>query len=71
MTIPQPVVALGEIIARIATAERAAKRVAGSTQLIAVSKTYGAPDIEPVLDAGHRVFGENRVQEAMQKWPDL
>ncbi len=63
--------ALSSVRARIATAERSAKRVAGSTQLIAVSKTYFAAGIEPVLDAGHRVFGENRVQEAMQKWPDL
>ncbi len=63
--------ALSEIIARIAAADVAAKRPPGSTHLIAVSKTYLAPDIAPVLDAGHRVFGENRVQEAMQKWPDL
>ena len=63
--------ALSSVRARIATAERSAKRAAGSTQLIAVSKTYFAADIEPVLDAGHRAFGENRVQEAMQKWPDL
>ena len=63
--------ALSAIRARIVAAEIAAKRAAGSTQLIAVSKTYFAPDIEPILDAGHRMFGENRVQEAMQKWPDL
>jgi PLP dependent protein len=62
---------LEAINARIAAAEVAARRPAGSTQLIAVSKTYFAPDIEPILDAGHRVFGENRVQEANQKWPDL
>ncbi len=71
MTLSQSSGPLATINARIATAEAAAKRAAGSTQLIAVSKTYFAPDIEPVLDAGHRVFGENRVQEAMQKWPDL
>ena len=63
--------ALSAIRARIVAAEIAAKRAAGSTQLVAVSKTYFAPDIEPILDAGHRMFGENRVQEAMQKWPDL
>lgn len=67
----EPAEALTAIKARIAAAEIAAKRAAGSTHLIAVSKTYFAPDIEPVLEAGHRVFGENRVQEAMQKWPDL
>ena len=62
---------LETIQARITAAEAAARRPAGSTQLVAVSKTYFAPDIEPILDAGHRMFGENRVQEAMQKWPDL
>ena len=71
MTISERPSALEEIKARIAAAEIAAKRAPGSTRLIAVSKTYFAPDIEPVLEAGHRVFGENRVQEAMQKWPDL
>jgi PLP dependent protein len=40
-------------------------------KLVAVSKTYFAPDIKPVLEAGARVFGENRVQEAKEKWPDL
>lgn len=40
-------------------------------QLVAVSKTYFADAITPVLEAGQRVFGENRVQEAQQKWPDL
>lgn len=39
--------------------------------LVAVSKTYDANHIRPVLDLGHRVFGENRVQEAKQKWPEL
>lgn len=40
-------------------------------KLIAVSKTFGAEDIIPVLKAGHRLFGENRVQEAQAKWPAL
>lgn len=40
-------------------------------QLVAVSKTFDADDIRPVLDAGQRVFGENRVQEAQGKWPEL
>ena len=45
-------------------AEEAADRPDGSVQLVAVSKTFGAEDIVPVLEAGQRVFGENRVQEA-------
>ena len=40
-------------------------------ELIVVSKTFGAPEILPLLQAGHRVFGENRVQEAKGKWPEL
>jgi PLP dependent protein len=40
-------------------------------RLIAVSKTFGAEHIQPIIDAGHRVFGENRVQEARAKWPAL
>ena len=40
-------------------------------QLIAVSKTFDAAAIRPFLDAGQRVFGENRVQEAQAKWPEL
>lgn len=40
-------------------------------ELIAVSKTFDAPAIRPFLDAGQRVFGENRVQEAQAKWPEL
>ncbi len=39
--------------------------------LVAVTKTFGPEHIEPVLDAGHRMFGENRVQEAKAKWPAL
>ena len=55
----------------IATAARAAGRDPASVTLLAVSKTFGAEEIRPVLDAGHRVFGENRVQEAKAKWPAL
>lgn len=55
----------------IAAAEQDAQRDAGCVTLIAVSKTFEVDDIRPVLDAGQRVFGENRVQEAMSKWPDL
>jgi PLP dependent protein len=60
-----------EIERRIATAASDAGRAAGSVTLIAVSKTYLAADIKPVLDAGQRCFGENRVQEAKGKWPQL
>ncbi|MCR5856936.1 YggS family pyridoxal phosphate-dependent enzyme [Mesorhizobium sp. J428] len=56
---------------RIAAAEKAARRPAGSVQLVAVSKTFEADAIRPVLQAGQRVFGENRVQEAQGKWPAL
>lgn len=48
-----------------------ARRDPASVTLIAVSKTFGADAIEPVIGAGHRVFGENRVQEAKTKWPAL
>lgn len=62
---------LAAIQARIAAAEAAARRPPGSARLIAVSKTFGAEDIRPVLEAGQRLFGENRVQEAQVKWPAL
>jgi pyridoxal phosphate enzyme (YggS family) len=62
---------LAGIRARIAAAERAAGRSPGSVRLIAVSKTFAAEDIRPVIAAGERVFGENRVQEAKGKWPAL
>lgn len=57
--------------ARIAAAEREAGREAGAVTLVAVSKTFDAADIQPVIEAGQRVFGENRVQEAQGKWPAL
>jgi len=62
---------LHAVKAKIETAEREAKRVTGSVTLVAVSKTFSAEDIRPVLDAGQHVFGENRVQEAQAKWPAL
>ncbi len=62
---------LNDIKTRIATAETAAGRVAGSTCLIAVSKMQPNERVEAVLRQGHRVFGENRVQEAAGKWPDF
>jgi pyridoxal phosphate enzyme (YggS family) len=60
-----------EVRARIVRAETEAARTAGSVELVAVSKTFEADDIRPVLAAGQRVFGENRVQEAQGKWPAL
>lgn len=62
--------ALAEIRARIAAAEIRAERPAGSVTLVAVSKTQPWDHIAPVLDAGQKVFGENRVQEAMERWGD-
>ena len=55
---------------RIAAAEAAAGRAPGSTRLIAVSKEQPGERVAAVLEAGHRIFGENRVQEAQGKWPD-
>ena len=62
---------LAAVKAAIARAERIWKRPEGSVTLVAVSKTHDAERIRPALDAGHRVFGENRVQEAAAKWPGL
>jgi pyridoxal phosphate enzyme (YggS family) len=62
---------LAAILARIDAARKQALKPAPSTALIAVTKTHGAERIRPLLDAGHRVFGENRVQEALGKWPPL
>ncbi len=62
---------LDDVRARIATAEREAGRAEGSVQLVAVSKTFDAEQIRPAIDAGQRIFGENRVQESQGKWPDL
>ena len=55
----------------IAAAEAEAGRPKGEVTLVAVSKTFDADEIRPVLEEGHRIFGENRVQEAMAKWPRL
>ena len=60
-----------EIQARIAKAAAVADRRADGVTLIAVSKTHPAEAIEPLLQAGQRVFGENRVAEAADKWPAL
>ena len=62
---------LAAIVARIDAARKAAVAPAPETNLVAVTKTHGAERIEPALAAGHRLFGENRVQEAKAKWPPL
>ena len=62
---------LAAIRARIAHAAKLARRDAVDVTLIAVSKTHPAEAIEPLLAAGQRDFGENRVQEAAEKWPSL
>ncbi len=62
---------MADIQDRITAAARGVERDPAAVNLIAVSKTFDAPDIEPVLAAGQRLFGENRVQEAKAKWPDL
>ena len=62
---------LFEVGANIAKAGKEAGRPAGSVTLVAVTKTFSPDDIRPVIEAGHRVFGENRVQEAAAKWPAL
>jgi pyridoxal phosphate enzyme (YggS family) len=55
----------------IARACRDAGRDPASVTLVAISKTFGADAIDPIIAAGQRVFGENRVQEAKAKWPPL
>jgi pyridoxal phosphate enzyme (YggS family) len=61
--------ALADILARVRAAEAAARRATGSVTLIAVSKVQPPERVEAVLEQGHRVFGENYVQEAAGKWP--
>lgn len=63
--------ALHQVAAQVQSAAEAAGRAGDDVSLIAVSKTFDAEHIRPVLDAGHRVFGENRVQESQGKWPGL
>ena len=62
---------LNEIKNLVSQAEVKFSRSVGSTKLIAVSKVQPNSRIETVLDQGHRVFGENRVQEAQSKWPNF
>src|SRR5437868_3033213 len=66
--LPNP---LAQVEADIARACKEARRERSSVTLIAVSKTFDADAITPVIAAGQRVFGENRVQEAKGKWPAL
>ena len=62
---------LDNIRARIAQAASIARRKADEITLVAVSKMHPAERIRPLLEAGQTVFGENRVQEAAEKWPAL
>jgi pyridoxal phosphate enzyme (YggS family) len=62
---------LGQVEERIAHACRLARRERSEVALVAVSKTHTAEAIAPLFEAGQRVFGENRVQEAQAKWPAL
>ena len=62
---------LAEITSRIHAAEDKARRPRGTVRLVAISKVQPLDRIAAVLDEGHRLFGENRVQEAAGKWPDF
>ncbi len=62
---------LEEVRRRIADAERAAERASGSVTLVAISKSHSRQRAASAIAAGQHVFGENRVQEAVAKWPEL
>lgn len=62
---------LRDVLDNIASTAREAGRAPDDVRLVAVSKTHDAAHIRPVLRAGQRLFGENRVQEAAGKWPGL
>ena len=62
---------LAAVSARVAQAARDVGRAPETVSLVAVSKTHPAEVVAPALAAGHRVFGENRVQESKTKWPEL
>ena len=62
---------LKEIISKVEKAEKVSEKPLGSTKLIAVSKVQPLERIVSVLDQGHRIFGENKVQEANERWPAL
>ena len=67
----QPASALRAVRENIAHAAKVARREPNAIELVAVSKTHPAEQIVPLIEAGQRVFGENRVQEAQDKWPTL
>lgn len=67
----QPASPLEAVRDRIAHAARIARRDPAAIELIAISKTHPVEAIAPLIAEGQRVFGENRVQEAQAKWPDL
>jgi hypothetical protein len=69
--LPKSAEHLARIRERIARAALDAGRKPQDITLVCVSKTFGSEAIRPVLDAGQRIFGENRVQEAIEKWPAL
>lgn len=69
--VQQAALVLADIRARIAHAAKTADRDSAEITLIAISKMHGAGAILPLIEAGQRVFGENRVQEAQAKWPEL
>ncbi|WP_106640383.1 YggS family pyridoxal phosphate-dependent enzyme [Allosphingosinicella vermicomposti] len=71
MTSAPPEARLAAVNDAIAKSARIAGRKAEAVTLIAVSKMKSAEEIKPLLAAGHRIFGENRVQEAAEKWPTL
>jgi len=70
-TLPDVGENLRAVKSTIADAAREAGRDPAAVNLVAVSKTHLAEHIRPALEAGHRLFGENRVQEADEKWPGL
>jgi pyridoxal phosphate enzyme (YggS family) len=71
MSSASPEERLAQVRSRIDAAAAGAGRKAAEVILIAVSKTHGASEILPLIEAGQRIFGENRVQEALAKWPAL
>ena len=70
LTSPSPI-GLATVVQEIARACKEARRDPETVKLIAVSKTFDASAISPIIDAGQLIFGENRVQEAKAKWPGL
>lgn len=70
-TLSTPSARLDAVTGEIARACKIARREPSDVSLIAVSKTHPADRITPLIEAGQRIFGENRVQEAQEKWPAL